>query len=71
MTLADFFATKGTSTRRRTSPNIWKRLAVWQTRRALADLDADALRDIGLSAEEAQREARRGAWDVPDSWRAR
>ncbi|AVO39351.1 DUF1127 domain-containing protein [Pukyongiella litopenaei] len=43
-------------------------LALWHQRRALARLDDDALRDIGISRAEARREARRPAWDVPDHW---
>lgn len=44
--------------------------AVWRQRQALNALDADALRDIGLSAAEAEAEARRRIWDAPDTWRA-
>lgn len=42
---------------------------VWRQRRALSSLDAHLLRDIGLSEEAAQAEARRPAWDVPTHWR--
>ncbi|QFT57289.1 hypothetical protein FIU94_00510 [Sulfitobacter sp. THAF37] len=42
--------------------------ALARSRRALARLDAEALRDIGLSRAEAQREARRAPWDVPSHW---
>lgn len=45
------------------------RLAVWRSRRALAELDAHALEDIGISAHDAQREAELGPWDVPVTWR--
>ncbi len=54
---------------------------LWQTlrrlgelarqRRALAEMDAHRLRDIGLSAEEARREAARPLWDAPEHWRRR
>ena len=71
MTLADFFGATSAAPSGRLSLNVRQRLAVWRTRRTLARLDANALEDIGLSAEEAQREARRGAWDVPDTWIAR
>ncbi len=47
------------------------RLAVWRSRRALARLDAQLLDDIGLSAEQARKEAELGVWDVPQSWRCR
>ncbi|SPH18558.1 hypothetical protein DEA8626_02098 [Defluviimonas aquaemixtae] len=38
-------------------------------RRALLDLNAHLLKDIGLSAQEAQEESERPVWDVPDHWR--
>jgi len=38
-------------------------------RRALSRLDAPALRDIGVSREEAEAEAARPVWDVPAHWR--
>ncbi|WP_299679353.1 DUF1127 domain-containing protein [uncultured Roseobacter sp.] len=44
-------------------------LALWRSRRALAKLDARGLEDIGVTSERAQIEARRGFWDVPDTWR--
>ena len=44
-------------------------LAVWQSRRALAQLDAHALEDIGISASSAAKEAAKPIWDVPTTWR--
>lgn len=44
----------------------WRELA--RERAALARLDPHLLRDIGLTDEEARREAGRSAWDVPDHW---
>ncbi|WP_298907810.1 DUF1127 domain-containing protein [uncultured Aliiroseovarius sp.] len=44
---------------------------VIQTRRervALSQLDAHRLNDLGLTADEAQREASRPIWDVPSHW---
>ena len=38
-------------------------------RRALGRLDADQLVDLGLSALDAEREANRPFWDVPQNWR--
>jgi len=35
----------------------------------LASLDANRLRDLGLSAEQARAEAARRIWDVPSNWR--
>jgi len=41
-----------------------------RSRRALAHLDAHQLADIGVSAEQAQKEARRAVWDAPSVWKA-
>ncbi|WJY21621.1 DUF1127 domain-containing protein [Fontisubflavum oceani] len=43
--------------------------AVWRQRRALAALDANARRDLGLSNEEISIETARPIWDVPQTWR--
>ncbi|MEE4348525.1 MAG: DUF1127 domain-containing protein [Paracoccaceae bacterium] len=37
---------------------------------ALARLDVAALKDIGITPEQAEAELRRAAWDVTPSWRA-
>lgn len=47
---------------------INKRLALWRSRRALAKLDPRLLDDIGVTAEEARREARLAIWDAPEYW---
>ena len=47
---------------------VQTRLDLWKTRRALARLDAHLLKDIGVSAEEARREADLTIWDVPNNW---
>ncbi|GGL72979.1 DUF1127 domain-containing protein [Wenxinia marina] len=44
--------------------------AVWRQRRTLGQLDAHRLADLGLTAAEADAEARRPLWDVPARWRA-
>jgi uncharacterized protein YjiS (DUF1127 family) len=48
---------------------LWRRLCLWADlwgeRRALSRLDPHILRDIGIAAEEADREARRPCWDAP------
>ena len=44
------------------------RLALWRSRRDLAGLDARALEDIGITREAADREARLGIWDAPQTW---
>jgi uncharacterized protein YjiS (DUF1127 family) len=51
--------------------NIQKRLAVWRSRRDLAQLDDHALEDIGITPEQARAEARLSVWDVPANWRGR
>lgn len=43
-------------------------LAVWRQRRQLKALDTAALSDIGLSRREADAEANRPVWDVPNNW---
>ncbi|WP_300032209.1 DUF1127 domain-containing protein [uncultured Roseobacter sp.] len=50
-------------------PTLRTRLGLWRSRRALARLDARALADIGVSPEEARREASLTVWDVPQSWK--
>lgn len=44
-------------------------LNVWRQRQTLRTLDADALRDIGLTRAQADAESRRSFWDAPESWR--
>ncbi len=43
-------------------------LGLWEQRRKLAVLDDAALRDIGLTRDEAVTEAQRPLWDVPANW---
>ncbi|MCW1917353.1 DUF1127 domain-containing protein [Rhodobacter sp. KR11] len=59
------------ATRRRFWHIIARALALHQSRKGLAALDAHMLRDIGLTAEEARREATRPLWDAPDHWQKR
>ena len=40
-----------------------------QSRRRLAELDLHMLQDIGLTADEARREATLPFWDAPAHWR--
>ena len=44
-------------------------IALASQRRALRTLDDAALRDMGISAKEAQTEATRPIWDLPQNWR--
>lgn len=43
-------------------------IALRRQRNDLAQLDARALKDIGVTREAAQDEARRPMWDAPDHW---
>nr|WP_261384681.1 DUF1127 domain-containing protein [Vannielia litorea] len=45
-------------------------LALRRQRRALARLDAELLKDIGITPDEARTEAARRLWDVPPGWRS-
>lgn len=44
-------------------------VALARQRHDLAQLDERMLSDIGLSADEAQKEVNRAPWDVPSHWR--
>ncbi|SEW24700.1 protein of unknown function [Cognatiyoonia koreensis] len=59
-------------TRRHTRFGVFAMLrqmhALARQRRALADLDAHLRADIGVNAQEAQKEAKRPIWDAPDHW---
>lgn len=47
---------------------ILARFAALRSRRALAALEPHQLADIGLSRAEAEQEAARPIWDVPQHW---
>ena len=42
--------------------------ALRRSRRQLARLEAHLLRDVGLTGEEARREARAPVWNAPEHW---
>lgn len=44
---------------------LLKGFEVSRQRRALAAMDTVALSDLGLTREQAQREAKRSFWDIP------
>jgi uncharacterized protein YjiS (DUF1127 family) len=44
-------------------------LSLRRQRRRLAELDPHLLRDIGITEDEARREAQLPVWDVPSHWR--
>ncbi|CUH76430.1 DUF1127 domain-containing protein [Tropicibacter naphthalenivorans] len=48
--------------------SLRKLFALHQSRQALRALDADQLRDVGLTKAQAQAEANRPVWDAPDYW---
>ncbi|WP_254796875.1 DUF1127 domain-containing protein [Sulfitobacter albidus] len=50
-------------------PGLAALIRLQRSRAALARLDAAALRDIGITPDEARAEARRPIWDAPAHWR--
>lgn len=50
-------------------PSFLGLYALWRSRKALSNLSTEQLADVGLSADQAQREATRAPWDVPAHWR--
>ncbi len=59
---------RASTARRPVQPSIWQRVLRWnrvaRERRRLLHLDPHMLQDIGLSPEEAYREATRPFWDI-------
>ena len=51
------------------SRSVLSLFSLARQRRALAQLDEVRLKDLGLSVQDAQAEARRPFWDVPAFWR--
>ncbi|WP_233587158.1 DUF1127 domain-containing protein [Pseudorhodobacter sp. E13] len=49
-------------------PRLRALFALRRERRALAKLPGERLRDIGLTAQQAQAESQRRLWDVPPHW---
>ncbi|MGB7318759.1 MAG: DUF1127 domain-containing protein [Planktotalea sp.] len=47
---------------------IFHMIRVARSRRALAQLSAEQLCDIGLTRQAAKREATRPFWDAPTTW---
>ena len=54
---------------RRPRVSLLRYWQLYRERAQLAALDADALRDIGVSRRDAEHEAYRPAWDAPAHWR--
>lgn len=42
--------------------------AAWRTRKHLSELDAHALKDLGLSEADVARELNRPIWQAPHHW---
>ncbi len=53
----------------RTRVGLWSVLSLWRSRQHLKSLDDQALSDVGLTRAEADAEANRPIWDVPQTWR--
>jgi uncharacterized protein YjiS (DUF1127 family) len=68
MALLELFVTPRPAYATRPRVGLATRIALWRSRRSLAALDPAALDDIGITLERAEREARKGPWDVPDTW---
>lgn len=49
-------------------PRLAAALRLRRERQQLSGLSATQLRDIGITRQEAEAEARRPAWDAPDHW---
>jgi uncharacterized protein YjiS (DUF1127 family) len=68
MSLAELLALRPASGRLSASDRLRLALAAWRQRRALADLPAERLEDLGLTEDDVRREAARPMWDVPQHW---
>ncbi|WP_135501832.1 DUF1127 domain-containing protein [Roseovarius aestuariivivens] len=53
---------------RRRLPSFGALFALARQRRALAVLDTERLRDIGVTRAQALQEAHRPIWDIPEHW---
>ena len=66
----DIHPQRAGATRRK--PGVLDRLVAWQAihsqRTALGELDARLLEDLGISAEDARKEAKRPVWQAPEHW---
>ncbi|MGB5865369.1 MAG: DUF1127 domain-containing protein [Sulfitobacter sp.] len=54
---------------RKAKYNLGRVKALHRSRRHLAELTKEQLKDVGLGAKEAQKEADRPFWDAPESWK--
>ena len=49
----------------RRRPSLLDLLSLYRQRRALANMDDDRLKDLGITREDAEVESRRPIWDTP------
>ena len=47
---------------------LLRTIAASRSRRRLLELDDHLLRDLGLTRDQARREAERPSWDAPGHW---
>ncbi|MEM9969634.1 MAG: DUF1127 domain-containing protein [Pseudomonadota bacterium] len=62
-------AIRGTQPRKGFARFIFSILRLGKSRQDLRKLDDHLLRDLGITREEAKKEADRPIWDVPANWR--
>ncbi|MEO1639256.1 MAG: DUF1127 domain-containing protein [Pseudomonadota bacterium] len=48
---------------------LWAMVSLQRQRHALSELDDHRLKDIGVTREQADAEARKTPWDIPEYWR--
>lgn len=62
--------TRQKSSRRRFSllKTLFQAMQIQRQRRALQTLDEAALRDMGLTRGDVERESQRPVWDAPEIW---
>ncbi len=66
--MTDFAAVHISQPSRRTKPGLMAYLDLYRQRRALAAMDETQLLDLGLTRDDAIREANRAIWDAPQNW---
>lgn len=65
-----FTQTRATTSRHKHNPVrfLMLVLSTWHQRKTLSLLDDHMLRDIGITRDEAEKEAAQSLWDVPRHW---
>lgn len=63
------YAPSRTPARRSVIATVLSMFRLRKSRADLRGLDPHLLRDIGLTEDDAKREADRPVWDVPSNWR--